>query len=174
MRRYFVVNGFDGALTMLGLAMGFRVAGDPDASVAVSASLGAAIALGVSGIASAYMSESAERQKALHDLERAMMADLSDTVHGMAARLIPLLIAIVNGLAPLLISLLIILPLWVEASGIPLPWSGIDATLGMAFMIIFLLGVFLGRTTGRFWLWTGIRAVLIGAATVALILILAS
>jgi hypothetical protein len=26
MRRYFVVNGFDGALTMLGLLMGFYVA----------------------------------------------------------------------------------------------------------------------------------------------------
>ena len=34
-RRYFVTNGFDGALTMLGLLVGLRVAGPVDLSTAL-------------------------------------------------------------------------------------------------------------------------------------------
>ena len=48
MRRYFVVNGFDGALTMLGLIIGFLVSGANGLSVIINVCLGAAIALGVS------------------------------------------------------------------------------------------------------------------------------
>lgn len=172
MRRYFVVNGFDGALTMLGLTMGFRLTVEPNLSLAISACLGAAIALGVSGVTSAYISESAERAKELDDLERSMMADLSETAHGVAARLVPILIALVNGLAPMLISVLIILPLFLARAGIDLPWSPFDATLAMAFVILFLLGVFLGHVTDRFWLWAGIRALAIGAVTAGLIMVL--
>ncbi|MDH3639584.1 MAG: hypothetical protein OES09_14150, partial [Gammaproteobacteria bacterium] len=38
-RRYFVVNGFDGALTMLGLIVGFYVSGEAALSVIVNASV---------------------------------------------------------------------------------------------------------------------------------------
>ena len=173
MRRYFVVNGFDGALTMLGLTLGFRIAGQPDLSLVISACLGAAIALSVSGVTSAYISETAERAKELKDLERAMLSDLSGAAHGAAARLVPMIVALVNGFAPLLISLLIIVPLWLARAGVHSPWSPLDATLAIAFLILFLLGVFLGKLTGRFWLWAGLRAVLIGVITVALVLVVA-
>ncbi len=170
-RRYLVVNGFDGALTMLGLAIGFRVGGQADISVVISACLGAAVALGVSGVTSAYISESAERQKALRDLEQAMAADLGHTAHGMAARLVPFLVALVNGLAPLVISLVIITPLWLVQSQVDLPWPAIDTVIGLAFVIIFFLGTFLGRVSGEFWLWSGIRTVCIALITAAIIMI---
>ena len=44
-RRYFVVNSFDGALTMLGLLSGFYVSEAVELSVVIPACLGAAIAL---------------------------------------------------------------------------------------------------------------------------------
>ena len=50
MRRYFVVNGFDGALTMLGLIIGFLLSGSRDLTIVVNVCLGAAIALGIFGI----------------------------------------------------------------------------------------------------------------------------
>ena len=62
MRRYFVVNGFDGALTMLGLITGFLVSAPVELAVVIGSCLGAAIALGVSGVSSAYISEAAERR----------------------------------------------------------------------------------------------------------------
>jgi predicted membrane protein (TIGR00267 family) len=170
-RRYFVVNGFDGALTMLGLTIGFRVGGEAELPVMISACVGAAVALGVSGVTSAYISESAERQKALRDLEQAMAANLNHTAHGMAARLVPLLIAMVNGLAPLVISLIIITPLWLVQSEVDLPWSALDTAIGLGFVIIFFLGTFLGRVSGEFWLWSGIRTVCIALVTAAIIMI---
>ena len=49
-RRYFVTNGFDGALTMLGLTTGFYSADQVATPVVISACLGGAIALTVSGL----------------------------------------------------------------------------------------------------------------------------
>jgi len=63
-RRYFITNGFDGALTLLGLMVGFASSDNVDISIAITACLGAAIALFMSGISSAYLSETAERKKA--------------------------------------------------------------------------------------------------------------
>ena len=44
-RRYFVVNGFDGALTMLGILMGFYVSAAADLRLVIGACAGAAVAL---------------------------------------------------------------------------------------------------------------------------------
>jgi len=171
-RRYLVTNGFDGALTMLGLTIGFYVSDNKDLGVAISACVGAAIALAMSGLTSAYVSESAERRKELRELENAMVTDLDESAHARAARLVPLLIALVNALAPLLISLLIILPLWLGQLGIWLPLAPLQSAIVQAFVMIFLLGVFLGKVSGEFWLWTGLRTLLIALFTAALILLL--
>ena len=144
-RRYFVTNGFDGALAMLGLAMGFRSGSEVPVPVIISACLGAAVALTVSGLVSAYVSESAEREKELKELEQAVVGDLEDTAHGRAARLVPFLIAMVNGLAPLLMALLIMTPLWLSQRGVPLPLEPLETSIAVAFVTVFLLGVFIGR-----------------------------
>ena len=168
-RRYFVVNGFDGALTMLGLVIGFLLSTPADLSVIINACLGAAIALGVSGVSSAYVSESAERRRALGKLEDAMISDLHDSAHGEAARGVPLLIALVNGSAPLLISLLILLPLILSNSGIFLPVPPLYAAINIALLLIFLLGVFLGRIAGISWVRSGMQTLLIAVVTAALV-----
>ena len=173
MRRYFVVNGFDGALTMLGLIIGFLISAPADLSVIINACLGAAIALGVSGVSSAYVSEVAERRRALGDLEKAMISDLQESAHGEAARRVPLVIALVNGSAPLVISLLIMTPLWLSNAGITLPISPLYAAVIVALVLIFLLGVFLGRIAGVPWLRSGIQTLLIAVVTAALVYLFA-
>lgn len=169
LRRYFIVNGFDGALTMLGLIIGFMVSATPDVDTIINACLAAAIALGMSGLSSAYVSETAERKRELGKLEGAMIADLGSTRHGEAARRVPLVVALVNGVAPLLISLLIITPLWLAASGVVLPLPPLYCALVTAFVLIFLLGVLLGRIAEVSWLRSGVQTLLIAAATVGLI-----
>lgn len=173
-RRYFVTNGFDSALTMLGLNMGFYTSPDVSITVVINACLGAAIALTVSGFASAYLSEAAEREKELKELEQALVGDLEDTAHGRAARLAPVFIAAVNGFSPLFIALLIITPLWLAQAGIILPLAPLEASIVMAFLVLFLLGAFLGRVSGRFWLWAGLRTLLIALLTAAVILLLSA
>jgi predicted membrane protein (TIGR00267 family) len=169
MRRYFIVNGFDGALTMLGMLVGFMLADTASLSVMLNACLGAAIALGVSGVSSAYVSEVAERQRELAKLEQAMVSDLQGSHHGDAARWVPLLIALVNGSAPLLISLLILLPIGLAVRGIELPLQALHAAFVMSLILIFLLGVMLGRIASVSYLRSGIRTVLIALVTVFLI-----
>lgn len=172
-RRYFVVNGFDGALTMLGLIIGFIVSESDDLKVIFNVCLGAAIALGMSGLSSAYISESAERKRALGKLEQAMIIDLGDSAHGDASRWVPLLIGLVNGLAPLIISFLILMPIVLSISGVTLPLSPLYAAIIIALFLIFLLGVFLGRIADIFWLRSGIQTLLIAVVTAALIYLFA-
>lgn len=168
-RRYFVTNGFDGALTLLGLMVGFASSKNVDLSVAITACLGAAIALFMSGISSAYLSESAERKKELMDLERALLSDLSESDYGSAIRYVPILVALVNGLSPLIIALIIISPLWLAQAGFEFPISPFTIGILLAMSMIFLLGVMLGKLSKEFWLWTGLRTLAIGGLTVLIV-----
>ena len=168
-RRYFVVNGFDGALTMLGMIIGFMLSASSDLTVIINACLGAAIALGMSGLSSAYVSEVAERKRELVKLEEAMIADLHETAHGEAARWVPIWIAMVNGSAPLFISLLILLPLCLSKAGVNLPLSPLYIAIIIALVLIFLLGVLLGQIAGISWLRSGVQTLLVAVITAALI-----
>jgi predicted membrane protein (TIGR00267 family) len=173
-RRYFVVNGFDGALTMLGLCIGFLASIPADLSVVINVCMGAAIALGMSGVSSAYVSEVAEQKRALGELEKAMISDLQETTHGEAMRWIPLLVALVNGSAPLVISLLILIPLFLANAGIQLPLSPIYAAILVSLVLVFFLGVFLGRIASISWLHSGIRTLVVASITAALIYVVSS
>ena len=169
MRRYFVVNGYDGALTMLGLIMGFYVSDIADLAVVITSCLAAALALGMSGISSAYISEAAERRRILTELEQAMLTSLEESQHARAAVWIPWLVALVNGLAPLLIALIIIAPLWLAQLGIALPVEPLLAAIMVALLAIFLLGVFLGRVGGTFWLLSGLQSLAVALVTLGIV-----
>ncbi|KPJ94091.1 MAG: hypothetical protein AMJ53_05975 [Gammaproteobacteria bacterium SG8_11] len=169
-RRYFVVNGFDGALTTLGLIVGFYSAENVAVSVMISACMGAAIALAVSGFSSAYVSEAAEREKELKDLEQSLIKNLDDSAHATAARLVPILVAVVNGMAPLSMSLIIISPLFLVQAGVELPYRPLECATALAFLTLFLLGAFLGKISGRFWLWSSLRTLAIALITAVIIL----
>jgi len=173
MRRYFVVNGFDGALTMLGLIMGFYVSDYVELGVVITTCLATGFALGMSGISSAYISEAAERRHTLLELEKAMVTSLDESHHARVATWVPWLVALVNGIAPLLIALIIILPLWLAHKGMVLPLNPMTTAMLVAMLIIFLLGVFLGRIGGTFWLWSGLQSLAVASMTVGLIYLLA-
>ncbi len=157
---------------MLGLLVGFYVSEDVRLPVVINACLGVAIALGMSGVSSAYISEAAEKQRELRELEKAMVTDLGGSAHGQAARLLPLFIAFVNGIAPLAISLVILLPLWLVPSIEFFGTFPLESAFAMALIMIFLLGVYLGQVSHTFWLLAGLQTLLIAAATTAFIFIL--
>jgi predicted membrane protein (TIGR00267 family) len=171
-RRYFVVNGFDGALTMLGICTGFYLGSGTPLRVVLQACLGAAIALTMSGLSSAYLSESAERRRWLAQLQQAMISDLAGSSHALSARLVPWVVAAVNGLAPLAISLLIMLPIWLAYLGVDLPLPPLPAAILIAFACLFGLGVYLARIEGGYPIRSGIRTLLLAAVTVGLIVLI--
>jgi VIT1/CCC1 family predicted Fe2+/Mn2+ transporter len=98
-----------------------------------------------------------------------MLADLGHSAHGQAARWVPLLVALVNGAAPLLISLLIISPLWLAQGGVLLPASPLYLAICIAAVVIFVLGILLGRIADVSWVRSGLRTVAIAGLTVVLI-----
>jgi VIT1/CCC1 family predicted Fe2+/Mn2+ transporter len=55
---------------------------------------------------------------------------------------------------------------------LPFEMDPFDAAIGFAFLAILFLGIFLGRISGTFWLWSGLRAVLIGLATAGIIFLI--
>jgi predicted membrane protein (TIGR00267 family) len=168
-RRYAIVNGFDGALTMLGLLSGFLLSEDVTPQIVIGACVGAAVALGVSGVTSAYLSEAAERRRALAELEAAMVTDLGDSDPGRAARLLPWIVALVNGGSPVLLSCIIISPLWLAEAGIALPFDALSIAISVALACIFSLGLFLGQIAGSSWLLNGVKALLVALLTMLII-----
>ena len=137
--------------------------------MAISVCLGAAIALGMSDLTSAYISETDERKLELKRLEDAIMVDLGKSAHGKAARLMPLLIAFINGSEPFLVALIITSLLALGHWYPQLISQPLETATLFAFLIIFLLGVFIGRISGRFWLWSGLRTLVIAFITTLLI-----
>ncbi|WP_020410815.1 hypothetical protein [Hahella ganghwensis] len=171
-RRYLITNGFDGAFTMLGLNMGFYVSNHTDLNVVFHACLGAAIALAVSGLSSAYISESAERLKSLRELEQAMVADLSGTVHAQAVKIIPVWVALVNSVSPLIVVIVITAPVWLALANLnPFP-DPVATSILVAFAVLFALGVYAGKIGGTSLFRTGLRTLMIGIAISMLVLLI--
>ncbi|MEM2367933.1 MAG: hypothetical protein QXQ50_06850, partial [Candidatus Bathyarchaeia archaeon] len=54
-RRYFVMNGFDGAMTIFGIVLGSWIAGVTKPEVILLAGFGVCLAMGVSGFFGAFM-----------------------------------------------------------------------------------------------------------------------
>ena len=156
---------------MLGILLGFYQVGNTPTPMIIGACLGAAIALAMSGLSSAYISESAERKRELKELESAMATSLEETAHAHAARLSPAIIALINGLSPLMLSLIIMLPLWLPKFTHFLLLSPIELSISVALFVIFCLGIFLGKISGQFWLLSGFRTLLITLVTAAIILL---
>ena len=62
-RRYFAMNAFDGVLTIIGVLMGNFMAGVQEPRIVVSTGLATCVAMGVSGLWGAYLTEAAERKR---------------------------------------------------------------------------------------------------------------
>ena len=76
-RRYFVMNGFDGAMTVFGIVLGSWIAGVSKPNIIILAGLGACLAMGISGFSGAYMAEKAERERHLKEMEEVATGKLT-------------------------------------------------------------------------------------------------
>ncbi|MFB0536518.1 MAG: VIT1/CCC1 transporter family protein [Anaerolineae bacterium] len=166
-RRYFVMNAFDGVLTIIGVLTGSYVAHVESASVVITTGLATSIAMGISGLWGAYFTEAAERKRDLDELENHTLTDLSETRIGRASRVAGIIVAVVDGLAPFLSALIALLPFFFSASlgGIYLSYY---LSLGIALLSLFGLGAFLGMVSrGNIMLW-GLKMIGAGLLSIAL------
>ena len=170
-RRYFVKNGFDGSMTMLGIIVGAWVSnGQPE--VVVTAGLGACLAMGISGISGAYMTERAERKRDLKELESAMITKLDDCVISDATRFVSFYAAIVDGGSPIVTALISLSPFFLLLHGLIAVQGAYFASLVVTLITLFMLGVYLGKVAKENALLYGFQTLIAGVATVAIALLL--
>lgn len=166
-RRYFAMNAFDGVLTTIGILVGSYLAGVRDVSIAIRTGVATSIAMGVSGLWGAYLTEAAERQRELDELEKVSLTDQKNTNIGRASRVAVLVVAVVDGLAPFLAAMVVLIPLFMD------PWIGnVLLSYGLAVVValisLFGLGMFLGSVSSRSMIGYGLRTLLAGLVAIAI------
>jgi len=145
-RRYFFKNGFDGSMTLLGIVVGSWIAGVSSPWIIVAAGFGACLAMGVSGLSGAYMTEKAERERNLKELEESMLTDLNDSILGDASKFVSVFAALVDGLSPALTAIISIFPFILSMMGLLIMRDAYVLSLASTLIILFFLGLYLGKT----------------------------
>lgn len=166
-RRYFAMNAFDGVLTIIGVLMGNLVAGVNNAQIVLSTGLATSVAMGISGLWGAYLTESAERKRDLDELSRVTLTDLSDTRIGRASRAAIFIVAIVDGLSPFMAALVVLIPFFVAGNLEDLTWA-YYSSLGLALLTLFGLGLFLGHISRGRMIIYGIKTILAGIVSIVI------
>ena len=171
-RRAFTNNAFDGALTFLGILMGSLILPEFVPSTIIKIGLSTCLAIGMSGMFGSFLSERAERKRSLRQMERDLLTtDLSDSSLGREARKKTLTISLIDGVSPALAALVPLTPFFfAQASFIPVGVS-IVCSFVLVFVVLFGLGVFLGKTSQEDILLYGGIVVAIGFATSLIILV---
>jgi predicted membrane protein (TIGR00267 family) len=166
-RRYFAMNAFDGVLTIIGVLMGNLIAGVEDSQIVVSTGLATCIAMGVSGLWGAYLTEAAERKRDLVELSRHTMTDLNHTRIGQASRIAVVAVAVIDGLSPFLAALVVLIPFFVVGLFPAVTWV-YYTSLGVALLTLFSLGLFLGHVSRENLIFYGAKTVVAGLVSIAI------
>ena len=164
-RRYFAMNAFDGVLTIIGVLMGNLTAGVDEPQIVVTTGLTTCIAMGVSGLWGAYLTEAAERKRDLDELSRHTLTDLNQTRIGRAARVAVVTVAAIDGLAPFLAALIVLIPFFAAGLFPAVTWA-YYTSLGMALLTLFGLGLFLGHISRGNLILYGVRTVVAGLVSI--------
>ena len=170
-RRYFVMNGFDGAMTVFGIVLGSWIAGVSKSEIIVLAGLGACLAMGFSGFFGALMAEKAERERHLKEMEAATNNDV-DPIHYEAARFVMFYVAFIDGLSPALTAIISLMPFILVPAGLMTIWNAYVISLTLSLATLFLLGIYLGKVAKENgWLY-GVAMLTVGAFTALIVFLI--
>jgi predicted membrane protein (TIGR00267 family) len=169
-RRYFAMNAFDGVLTTVGVLAGAYVGGVDSARAVITLVITTAVGMGVSGFYGSYLVERAERDRAMRELEESTLTSLEDTTIASASRYASIVIALVDGASPFAAAIIAVVP-FVFAGSLGIH-GAYYASMAVALVELFCLGVFLGHVSrDRLWL-SGIKLTVAGIVALALGLLL--
>lgn len=164
-RRYFIMNSFDGSVTILGVLLGVIFGGIEEPSKILGIGIATGIALMVSGFSGTIIAEEAERDRDIKELEESMLMDLKDTVYTRAARFSIIYISFVNAVAPLLSIMISMVPLFLAVVGLVSREIAIQASIAVVLLYMGILGIFVSRMTGRSIIKGALKLVAIGIIT---------
>lgn len=179
-RRYLAMNAFDGALTMLGLILGGLITINPalpaEANLQFNAILlaaaGTSIAMAISGFSGSYLTESAERNREVEEMGKAMLSDMSDSMYAKATKTTSLVVALVDGASPAIAAFLIIIPLFFVPGGYLGYRIAFYIAIAICMTLLFILGLFLGAVSKQNMWAYGAKTLFAGILTAFLMFII--
>jgi len=168
-RRYIIMNSFDGVLTILGIVIAMLVAGSMEARIVIISSVGVIIATGVSGIWGGYSAETAERKRNLKTLERHLMRKLKKTQIAAEYKKMSLIMGLANGLSSSIVSFILIIPFFLAQFNLITKMQAYFSSIALIVVFLFGLGYSVGEIAKEKELQHGIE--MIGAGVLVGIII---
>lgn len=164
MDRYFLRGLIDGSLSSLGIVIGASTIGlaAPGATrVIIAAGLGGGVANGLSNVLGAFTAEKAIVYKRFEEIERAMLKDdaLRDTEIGKKMRKNIMSSGAIDGVATTSGAIIPIAPFFLLSPLVAL-WTSISISL----VLLFILGVYVGRISKENIVISGLKMAAFGAA----------
>jgi len=169
-RRAFANNAFDGVLTFLGILMGNLVLNEVVPSVVIQIGLSTCLAIGMSGAFGRYLSERAERKRLLRQMEKDMLTKLGDTSLEREGTRKMVIISFVDGVTPALAAVIPLSPFFLAQASVISITVSVVASLVLIGIVLFGLGMFLGRTAEENMFMYGLLVVAVGFVTSVIIL----
>jgi len=165
-RRYFVMNAFDGVLTMIGIVIGAHISGVLEPRLVIGTGLAATFAMGISGASGAYMTEKAERTRELKELESAMLVSLNDTRQEAASRFAYFYTSLVDGLSPMLGAFAVLAPIALANAGVIDVATAFWFSIFSGITVLVALGLYLAKISDeKLWKY-GAQMLVVGIITV--------
>jgi len=147
-RRYAVTNSFDSILMLLGIILGGYFGGIEDPSVILKLIWAGTLSIFFSGSLGTYISERAERELKVRELEKAVLMALNETVISEIERRKAILIALASGGVPSTLVMTLSIPFKIcELSLMEVGLSYILSIL-QALLLLFIMGFYLGSLSG--------------------------
>jgi len=168
-RRYFFTNGFDGAMSMLGIILGTSLLAGADNLTVATAGLGAALAMFLSGFMGTYATEEAESKLRIRELHESLLIDVEHTEVGRAGKIGAIIAAFTQGLGSLIFSLSVLSPYLLALNYNLSGSTAMLSSIALGLLTLFILGASLGKLTSQSLIWTGAKMMGVGLITTALI-----
>jgi predicted membrane protein (TIGR00267 family) len=164
-RRYFAMNAFDGVLTIIGVLMGHYAAGVDDPMIVVTTGLTTSVAIGISGLWGSFLTESAERKRGIDEISRSTLTDQNGSKIGKASRFAAIAVAIIDGVSPFVASIVVLIPFFFANLFTNIHYV-YYVSIGFALLVLFALGMFLGKISKQNLIMMGLRTLAAGLVSI--------
>jgi len=172
-RRYFIINSFDGIVTILGILIAAYTIGNMKPTIILSVSFGSIVGMGISGFFGAFIAEKVEREIEMSNLKHAMLVnDFKGTILEKAIKATVIWSATVDCLSTILSGLLILVPEILALYGFIGNLSALYLSISLSLALLFALGSYMYKLTGKNVFKGGIVFLVTGLLTMFIITIL--